>query len=161
MMKKCIQCGHLGLKRATEEHSIDVAGRTFTADLPILRCPECGETYTDALAMNRAELEAARRLANVGEATGETFRFMRHALGLTAVTLGVELGVAAETISRWERGERDVDRLAWMTLAAMVTDRLENETTTADRLRAMRERPRLAKAVRLDIVSRRRDLTGH
>jgi putative zinc finger/helix-turn-helix YgiT family protein len=149
-MAKCSECGKGRLERVTEEHEVKVGKLTFTATIPALRCDACGETYTEGEDMNAVELEAARRLANAGQASGETFRFMRHALGLTAAALAGELGVAPETISRWESGERDVDRMSWLTVASMVTDRLEKRTTTIDRLRALREPPKIAKSVRIE-----------
>jgi putative zinc finger/helix-turn-helix YgiT family protein len=128
-----------------------VAGHTFTAELAAEQCKVCGETYVDAADIEAFELAIARALAQSGASNGEAFRFMRKALGFTAVELGDLLGVAAETISRWETGQRDVDRGALVAVGSLVLDRIEGRTATIDRLRAIREPPRLAKVVAIEV----------
>jgi transcriptional regulator with XRE-family HTH domain len=56
----------------------------------------------------------------MGLRTGESFRFMRKAVGLRANELSEYLGVAPETISRWETGKWDPDKAAFAALAALV-----------------------------------------
>jgi YgiT-type zinc finger domain-containing protein len=146
---KCTNCGGGRFERRDEEHVIQVAGRKFAGRVAADVCTSCGESYVDATELARVELEAADALGGAGIVSGETFRFMRHALGMTAKDVGVEFDVAAETISRWENEERPLDRLAWATLAAMVRDRLEGHERTREQLRAMREPKRLAKTVHL------------
>lgn len=158
-MNRCVQCRAEALEQTTTEHTVEAAGRTFTATVPTLRCGACGETYTADADLERVELAAAKALADSGEVTGETFRAMRYALGMNAKALAELLDVAPETISRWERGEREADRFAWLTVAALVADALEGRTTTRDRLRALRERPGLAKSVHLDVPAPR-ELAG-
>jgi len=148
-MRKCARCGKKRFLRTTKNHALKVAGRTFKATVPALRCRACKEIVVDADAISAVELAAAVSLVNAGRVNGEVFRFMRHALDLTSTHLAHEFGVALETVSRWEHGGQAVDRMSWLTLAAMVADRLEHRTTTVDRLRAIRERPRLARTVRL------------
>jgi transcriptional regulator with XRE-family HTH domain len=79
----------------------------------------------------------------------ETFKFMRKALGLRAVDIAELLDVAAETLSRWETGQRPVDRASWIAVSAMVLDKLEGRTTTLDRLKALLEPAPLPRLVRL------------
>lgn len=76
-----------------------------------------GEIVVHSDDLKRAELAIAARLAREGPVNGESFRFMRGAMGLTAKALGAELDVALETISRWETGTRGVDHAAWIALA--------------------------------------------
>ena len=90
-----------------------------------------------------------RALADAGIVSGETFRYLRHALGMTAREVSAELNVSHETISRWENEERPLDKLAWATLAAIVRDELDGTERTRQQLRAMRKPKRLAKTVRL------------
>ncbi len=40
------------------------------------------------------------------EVSGEEVRKSRHLLGLTQKELGEALGIAGNTVARWERGER-------------------------------------------------------
>lgn len=88
-------------------------------------------------------------LALAGEATGEVFKFIRKAVGMKASELAELLGVAAETISRWETGEREVDRGAFALLADIARERLEGRASTLGMLKALRAPRRLAKTVRL------------
>ena len=53
---------------------------------------------------------------------------MRKSVPLSAVELASLLRVAPETISRWETGERAVDRAAWLVVRALV---LEPESMAA------------------------------
>lgn len=150
-MKKCASCGSRELEATTERQIITGAGRKFTATLPAVRCKTCGETYTEAAAHTAVERRAAALVARSGEVTGETFRFLRHALGLRAIDVASMFAVAPETVSRWETGSREVDRLAWTTLATMAIDRAAGEvhTTTEVVLEAVRAPRPLAKAVKV------------
>ncbi len=147
---KCIECKGTDFGRAPYEDEIRVGDHVFTVTLSAHRCSTCGELQIPDDEMNRAELAVARALAEAGEMNAEGFKFARHALGFTTAALAEELGVNVKTISRWEKNEVPVDHLAWLAIAAMVADKLEGRTTTHDRLRAVRERPGLARAVRLE-----------
>lgn len=153
-MDRCAECGG-GLVKATVTERRKVAGQTFTAELPASRCHGCGETFVDATALESFELAIARELATSGASSGEAFRFQRKTLGYTAAELADLLGVAPETVSRWETGQRDVDRGALVAIGSLVLDRAEGRTTTLDRLRALREPPRLAKVVTLNIEGKK------
>jgi YgiT-type zinc finger domain-containing protein len=150
-LAKCVACGFAGpLEAASEDESVTVGAHTFTGVVPASRCPQCGETYTEADDHRALALSAARALIEAGEVSGGVLRFFRHSLGLTGAALAGLLGVASDTVSRWERGERDVDRLAWATVAGLILDELEERPRTRGVLEAMRTPgPPLAKAVRL------------
>jgi putative zinc finger/helix-turn-helix YgiT family protein len=152
-MGRCVECEGVLVKMKVAERR-KVAGHTFTAELTAEQCKACGETYVDGADLEAFELAIARELAQSGTSSGESFRFMRKALGFTAVDLGDLLGVAAETISRWETGQRDVDRGALVTVGSLVLDRIEGRTATIARLRAIREPLRLAKVVEVDVAGR-------
>ena len=151
---KCSNCGAGAFERRSEEHVVNVAGRKFTGKVAADVCDACGESLVDASELARVELEAARAIGDAGLVSGETFRFMRHALGLIAKDLSAEFDVAPETISRWENEERPLDRLAWATLAGMVRDRLEGHERTREQLRAIREPKKLAKTVHVGSATR-------
>ena len=152
---RCPTCHAHHLVASTADSSIDVAGHTFTAKLPALACPDaaCGETVFTAESIRRLELVVARKLAETGQRSGEAFKFMRKALGLRAVDLAELLGVAAETISRWETGAREVDRASFAVLADAVAEQLEGRARALDYLRAIAKPKRLAKAVRVEVGS--------
>lgn len=137
-MKQCVKChGALGATEVPEE--ITVAGATFSGSIQAQRCDSCGEVYLAAEDAMRFDLRVARELGSRGAATGETFRFMRKAIGMRAADLASLLGVSAETVSRWERGERPVDRAALTVLGALVTDKLERRATTMKLLKAQQD----------------------
>lgn len=161
-LTKCVACGFAGpLETASEDESVTVGGHTFTGAVPAERCPQCGETYTDAEGHRALALSVARALIEAGEVSGVVFRFFRHSLGLTGAALAGLLGVAPDTVSRWERGERDVDRLAWATVAGLILDEIKEGPRMRDVLEAMRTPgPPLAKAVRLGGHGKRAQTTG-
>ena len=99
-----------------------VSGRVFSVDVPVTVDPETGELEVAFADAQRAELAIASALAGEGPVDGESFRFMRAALGLPARKVGHLLGVSVETISRWENGARDVDRAAWFALGELVLE---------------------------------------
>ncbi len=99
-------------------------------------CEGCDETYIAAEEAMRFDLRVARELGSRGAATGETFRFVRKALGMQADDLAGLLGVSAETVARWEHGERPADRAALTVLGALVADKLDGRATTMRLLRA-------------------------
>lgn len=151
-MKQCAKCG--GNLNATEmAQEVTVAGATFSGKVPARQCDSCGEVYIAAEDAMRFDLRVARQLGDMGIASGEAFRFTRKALGMRAADLAGLLSVAAETISRWERGERPVDRAAFTVLGALVADRLEGRATTMKLLKAQQE-PQRVEGRQLAIATR-------
>lgn len=149
---KCIQCGNTKLKQATEKHYVVVSRIRFVAQLPVTECSKCGESYMDHEVLAVFERAVARRLAERGPATGETFRFMRKAIGLPAKEAAALLSTTPETVSRWETGDRPVDRNAWTTLSALVLDELDGKHVMRDRLRTLEAKPpKRAKPIRVEL----------
>ncbi len=136
---KCVQCGNDGFKATTTKHEVRIGDHVVRADVPAEVCTnaKCKEVYVSADAMERMELQVAADIARSGNVSGDSFRFMRKALGLQAKDMLEVIGTPPETISRWEKGARDVDRFAWVTLATMVIDHTEERAPiTRDVLRA-------------------------
>lgn len=148
-MKRCLQCKGERLSEATTEERLEVAGKTFEASVPVIRCADCGESYYPGPELERFELEVAGALAEHGEMSAEAFRFMRKALGVRACELAELLDVAQETVSRWEHGRLPIERRAAALLSAMVLDRLEGRTATLDRLKALLKPEPLPSLVRV------------
>lgn len=149
-MKRCVECGAADLRPGSEPVEVRVGRRVFAGDVASLRCAKCGETYTDGAAGEALEHEAARWLAEHGFSSGDEIRFMRKVAGLRAADLAELLDVSPESVSHWETGKHRADRGTLVTIGALVLDVLEGSTATRDRLRALREPPRLAK-VRLEL----------
>ena len=147
-MERCYSCKGQ-LRAASSEIERTLAGRTFKASIPAIKCTKCGEeTYAGADLAN-IDLAIAGELASHGVATPEAFSFMRRALGMRALELARLLDVAPETVSRWEHGKLPLERGPVALLSAMVLDRIEGRNTTLDRLRALDEPTPLPKLVRL------------
>jgi putative zinc finger/helix-turn-helix YgiT family protein len=142
-MKRCVECGKTGLRKEPVRHSMTVGTYSVTGELDAQKCRHCGAVYFASEVVRQFEQLAARRLAEIGAHSGETFKFMRKTLGLRAADLGELLDVKAETISRWETGEREVDRKAAALLQAMVIEAAMGKRDTQQRLesqwRASRE----------------------
>lgn len=138
-MTKCTACGSDRVIASSCEERLDVAGVSFTAELSCTRCESCGETFVTSEALGRLELAAAAELAAMGRRTGVALRFMRKALGLRAGELAALLGVAPETFSRWENGEREPDAQTFALVGALAAEQLTGGHRMRDTLRAMRE----------------------
>jgi hypothetical protein len=68
------------------------------------------------------------------------------------------LGVTPETMSRWENGQRPVDRAAWLTLGSVVLEQASRRPETLERLRELRVHGSGARSVRIDVT--RAEFTG-
>jgi putative zinc finger/helix-turn-helix YgiT family protein len=146
-MTRCVKCGSDQIGESTAPDTFSIAGQTFTADVPALRCAACDAVVFDVPALKEFERAAARELARHGPAVGETFRFMRKALGMRGVDMAELLDVPPETLSRWETGKLAMARTAWLTLSSLVLD----FDGTQERLRAMREPPKSTRVVRIKV----------
>ena len=138
---KCIKCGNARMRRANEKYRIGVGKILFVSELPAMGCSKCGEFYIEQKEIVRFERKVARHLAERGPATGETFRFMRKAIGMPAREVAELLSTTPETISRWEKGTRPVDGWAWMTLGSLVLDELKGRRAVRARLQALKAKP--------------------
>jgi DNA-binding transcriptional regulator YiaG len=112
MMTKCVQCGSEERVPADVPVSRALAGATFTATVAGEQCARCGATYAGQAALERVDQFVARDLAAAGVASGDALRFMRKVVGIPAREFAELLGVAPETVSRWENGQRAVDPTA-------------------------------------------------
>lgn len=102
----CPECGKKEVRRSTVRHVSQIRhdGRVYTVELPKLRVPRCracGELVFD----NDADEQIAAALRQqLGLLSTEQIRANREQLGLSQRELAEHLGVAVETISRWENG---------------------------------------------------------
>jgi DNA-binding transcriptional regulator YiaG len=119
---KCRRCGKKMGEAATLPHEIIVGGTKFVGELKGRKCASCDAAEISLNELTRFEDAVARRLAESGPVSGATLRYMRKSVPLSAVELASLLRVAPETISRWETGEREVDRAAWLVVRALVLE---------------------------------------
>lgn len=147
---ECRECGQRDFERDSRTLTLTVGDTAFQVKVAQSVCRNCGEGYVDGPAIEAAELAVAERLAESGAVTPESFRFMRQALKLRGEDLAGLLSVAAETISRWENGKRELDRSAWVLVAEMVRDeRRGGDPRMRRTLEALRKPHPLPKSVRI------------
>jgi putative zinc finger/helix-turn-helix YgiT family protein len=151
-MKRCEKCKSERIRRVQVAETLTVGKAEFDGTVDGFRCEACGEEYLDGPDTGRFELMVAAWLAEHGVATREAFRFMRKAIGLSAAELAGLLDVTPETVSHWETGKREVPRNAVALLESVVLEHSGGSTTTLDRLRILREGPKVAKPMRIRLV---------
>lgn len=150
-MRRCHRCKSQNLQPLAVEDTVEVDGYSFTAHLPATVCGQCGESYISGPALERFELEIARRLASAGIASAAVARHLRNTLSLSGVQLAELLDVTPETVSRWENGKIPIERRAMALLSAMVLDLAEERSTTRSALEALREPQTLGRRVAVEI----------
>ena len=141
-MKRCVECESTKLRSAECQEQVRVGGWVFTTLLPATKCGSCGAYCLEGEVLGRFELSAAQKLAELGVREGAAFKFMRKTLGMRAADLAGLLNVTPETVSRWENDKTEVDLAAFVTVGALVADKLDGRTTTLDRLRVLHHRPK-------------------
>jgi putative zinc finger/helix-turn-helix YgiT family protein len=152
-LKRCVECKGTHLSDGHVPHELTVSGVSFVVDgVPAEICETCGESYVADPDLERAELTVAAELARRGVRSGESFRFMRKALGLRANALAELFDLQPETLSRWENGTQTLDPRAFALLGSLVVDRLEGRGETAlARLRALRHPLKAGAPVRVEL----------
>ncbi|MES2645050.1 MAG: helix-turn-helix transcriptional regulator [Myxococcota bacterium] len=100
--------------------------RTFKvgdAEVVVSEIPaaQTGDTVSvEADVMALVIKQVATTLASQGMVSGESFRYLRRALGIRAAEVAEILGVRPATVSDWETGKTRLDRAAWGLLADAV-----------------------------------------
>ena len=134
-MTKCPKCKKSELR--SWEGPLDLEGVEVFAHG--MRCGSCGETILDADEVGKLEKMRAHALVQRGIRSGAEFKFVRKMAGLKATELAEIFDVRPETVSRWERGEQELPRLAAFALAELaqrprvVRERLEAMANPATR----------------------------
>jgi putative zinc finger/helix-turn-helix YgiT family protein len=106
----CVQCQKWEMREERVEYTRTVAGHSFTISLPARVCESCREVYYSGQKLERVGLLIGQEFYRRGESSGEAVRFLRKSLGLKARELAELLGVAPDTVSRWETGKSSPDR---------------------------------------------------
>ncbi|MEK6608659.1 MAG: type II TA system antitoxin MqsA family protein [Myxococcota bacterium] len=152
MLERCPNCKVGKLERRTVRRVRHVAGHSFAAEIPARACASCGEAYFADADVGSFDLLVAARLADAGVANADALKFMRKATGLNGKEFAQLVQVRAETVSRWERDKRPVDRATYALIRQMILDRRRGSTATADYLRSLRKPRRLPKRVKIDLA---------
>ena len=154
--KRCPACRRGTLKASHAADELNVGGHQFLGSVPARKCNRCGEIFFDPVGLRAFELAVASVFASHGARSGETFRFMRKALGLKAVELAKLLDARPETLSRWETGKLKVDRRAFTILGSLVRDQVAGKTTTLETIIATRHPIEMDRQVRIPTVMNRK-----
>jgi putative zinc finger/helix-turn-helix YgiT family protein len=103
---RCPECGKKAVQPATVQHTSRIKhdGRLYSVELPALRVPQCGDCGELVFDNDTDEQIARAFRAQLGLLSGDQIRKNREDLGLSQRILAEHLGVAVETISRWENG---------------------------------------------------------
>lgn len=102
-MKKCVECGSSSLK-----HTVEVVpfNGVATVEADIYTCPSCGERYEGFSRVEELTREIAQNIARrVERLQPLEIRFLRKYLGYSGKDFAAFLGVAPETVSRWENAD--------------------------------------------------------
>lgn len=104
---KCIDCNK-EMKLVVENHKYEECGLSniILVDVKKYRCSNCGEEYLGI--QNPLGLHAVIAktvVKNKRKLSGKEFRFLRTYLGFSTAVFAKLIGVARETVSRWETGK--------------------------------------------------------
>ena len=136
---KCLQCGG-GMKSSRENYKYTASGlpRVTMLNVEVTRCPKCGEAEVSI-----PHLEQLHRLiANLliqkkAPLTGAEVAFLRKFLGWSGVDFASHMGVAPETVSRWERDRDQMAATADRLLRLMVATREPEKTYELELLKGI------------------------
>lgn len=84
-----------------ETHLIGEDGDFFQTEVPLVRCLECGLSYTDYRAEELRNVAACRHL---GRLIPSEVKALRHKLGMSHQEAEEVLSLPPKTMERWERG---------------------------------------------------------
>ena len=151
-MKTCTRCDKRRVIEITLDDSMDVCGHTFTAQVPAEKCEACGQISIQGHDMKLFELRIAVELAKAGLRTGESFKYLRKALGVDAAGLAGLLDVPVDFIGYWDKGEWPVDPRAHAVVCSLVLAKYDHRPSSLDCLAVLREPRKLARRVRVTLI---------
>lgn len=123
--KACLECGGT-MKVRRENVKYDASGLpgVTLADVVVSRCVACGEVEVSIPNIEGLHKTIALVLAQKRERlVGVEVRFLRKYLGFSGTDFASHIGVAPETVSRWEQGVSAMGLAAERLLRWMVVTR--------------------------------------
>ncbi len=104
MKNKCGVCETaMKERRETVPYECGLDG-VLLENVPVYRCPKCGEREVEVAHTLKLHREIAMALARKAEKLGpKEIRFLRKYLGLSSAEFASKVGVDKATVSRWER----------------------------------------------------------
>lgn len=107
---KCHECG-AAMKKKMTEHPYAECGlkNIFLKNVEQFVCPQCKEEELVIPNLEQLHQLIARIIASQGQRLlAEEIRFLRSHLGFSGIDFAKAIGVAAETVSRWENGREEM-----------------------------------------------------
>ena len=151
-MKTCGRCQKERVVQISLDDNMEVAGHTFTAQMPAEKCEACGQIAIQGHDMKLFELRVAIELAKAGVRSAEAFRFLRKAIGIEAAGLAELLDVPVEYVGYWDKGDWPVDPRAQAVLCSLVLAKFEQRPWALDPLAVLRAPRKLARKIRVTLV---------
>jgi putative zinc finger/helix-turn-helix YgiT family protein len=152
---KCLEC-RTPMKTRKESYPYDECGlkHITLVGVAVTRCPRCGEYE---ISIPHVE-ELHRLLAKVlieksTRFTGDEVRFLRKSLGWSGTDFGRHMGVAGETVSRWENDAAPIGPQADRLLRFLVAQGRLTIRYPTERLAKID--PKKATATRLTLITQR------
>ena len=121
----CLECGGK-MKIGTENYKYDASGLPgiTLVDVEVARCAECGEIEVTIPNIEGLHRALAMAISHKRErVTPKEVRFLRKYLGLSGADFADHIGVAPETVSRWETGKAAMSGTAERYLRLLVLTR--------------------------------------
>ncbi|TMB08068.1 MAG: hypothetical protein E6J64_03025 [Deltaproteobacteria bacterium] len=150
-MQTCDRCQREKVIEVLIDDSMDVCGHTFTTQVPATRCLTCQQVVIQGEHVRRFERRVAAEIAKAGLRTGDAFRFLRTALGISENGLAGLLDVPAEYVGYWETAKWPVDPRALAVLSGLVLAKFEDKVAALDCLAVLRAPRKLGRKVRLHL----------
>jgi putative zinc finger/helix-turn-helix YgiT family protein len=103
---RCIECGNKEIYPLATDYTTTIKhdGRPYTIRIPDLEIPTCRKCGDQLIDYDADERIRDTLRAHVGMLTSQEINANRLELGMNQQELAEQLGVAKETISRWETG---------------------------------------------------------
>jgi len=151
---KCTECG-TPMKTRKENCRYEECGLKYVTlvGVEVSRCPKC-----DNYEISIPQIEGLHRLIaralidKVTRFTGDEIRFLRKSLGWSGVDFAHHMGVAVETVSRWENAAAPIGPQADRLLRLMVAQGRPTATYPTERLKNINAKK--ATITRLEIETR-------
>lgn len=123
MSAACPGCGGRLRYRARFPAAVTIGDVEYRDNVEGWTCAECDREDKDDAAFDAFILSAARACFRRGYRSGAALRFARRVFAWTGQDLAQALGVAPETLSRWENGHLDVPPHVFALVGCLLEDR--------------------------------------
>jgi putative zinc finger/helix-turn-helix YgiT family protein len=156
---KCLECG-TPMKMRKEDYRYDECGLRHVTliGVEVARCPNCGNYEISIPHIEELHRLLAKILIEKSTRfTGEEIRFLRKSLGWSGTDFAKHMGVAEETVSRWENGAAPIGPQADRLLRFLVAQGRLTTSYPADRL--TRINLKRATATRVKLATRKEQWT--